>query len=425
MLLNILVLKIRIEFNKAKDNFGYWKGLFLMPVILIGRLIEKVYIVWIKLFFPVNDNIVLLKSMPDFSDNSRALAEYMIEHGYLKKYHIGFDVNDKSIADRYRQLPIHFFSSSNDYGLQKLKDLRLMYTAKYLLSTHEMFLPIQNKRADQHLIRLWHGCGYKDRASNDIVKKRRFDLALVPGEVFIKTKSYFWNVDEKYILAIGYPRYDWLLKRDAGAIQLSKKIAARNSSKMIIWMPTYRADKYGIINDTNKIDKFPIVHTNEEWEMLDSVCFDNHITLFVKLHPYQLEYDIPFVKFRNIKHLTSDILDANDIPLYKFVALSDGLISDYSSIAIDYLLVDKPIAFTLDDYDLYKESRGFVFENPLDYMPGHHLYSFKDLIAFIESVANGKDPYKEARDKVKKVTIVQSEHYCLDILNALGIKVFF
>ena len=120
--------------------------------------------------------------------------------------------------------------------------------------------------------------------------------------------------------------------------------------------------------------------------------------------------------------MTSDILDANDIPLYKFVALSDGLISDYSSIAIDYLLVDKPIAFTLDDYDLYKESRGFVFENPLDYMPGHHIYNFNDLRVFIECIATGKDSYKEERDRVRKVTVVQSDHYCLDILNALGVK---
>lgn len=420
---NFLFLKIKIEFDKANQKFGRICGFLMMPIILVGRFMEKLYILYIKSCVPINNNLIIFKSKPDFSDNSRAMAEFMINNGYLGKYTICFDVVDKSIAKKFKHLPITFFSSSNDYGLKKFKDLKFLYTAKLLLSTHEMVLPINNKRNGQQLIRLWHGCGYKDRASNDNVETRRFDLALVPGEVFIKTKAYFWNVDEKYILAKGYPRYDWLLKKDECAIQLSKKIIADHSSKMIIWMPTYRVDKYGRINDTNKLDMFPIVHTSEEWETLDLLCFDNHITLFVKLHPYQLDYDIPFDKFRNIKNLTNDILDVDDIPLYKFVALCDGLISDYSSIAIDYLLVDRPIAFTLDDYDLYKESRGFVFENPLEYMPGHHLYNFNDLTAYIESVANGEDPFKKERDKIRKVTVVQSDHYCLDILDTLDVKI--
>ena len=31
---NATFLKIRIEFDKAKKNFGYWEGMFLMPIIL-------------------------------------------------------------------------------------------------------------------------------------------------------------------------------------------------------------------------------------------------------------------------------------------------------------------------------------------------------------------------------------------------------
>ena len=422
MILDQTILKVRIEYEKAKANWGSRRGLLLMPIILFERFIEKLYIKWIKRFVPINNNLIILKSKPDYSDNSRALVEFMINNGYTQKYTIGFDIIDKSIAVRYSHLPVSFFSSSNDYGLKKFKDLRLMYTAKYLLSTHEMILDIQNKRDGQRLIRLWHGCGYKDRASNDNVKTRRFDLALVPGKVFVKTKAHFWNVDEKYILAKGYPRYDWLLERDSDAIKLVEKLNAKGSSKMIIWMPTFRTDKNGRINDTKSIDKFPIVHTHGEWEKLDKLCLKNSITLYVKLHPYQLEYDIPFHNFDNIKRLTNEILDDNDVQLYKFIALSDGLISDYSSIAIDYLLVDRPIAFTLDDFELYKKSRGFVFENPLDYMPGHHLYCYNELASYIEDVANGRDPYKIRREEVRKVAVVQSEHYSQDILNALGVK---
>ncbi len=39
------------------------------------------------------------------------------------------------------------------------------------------------------------------------------------------------------------------------------------------------------------------------------------------------------------------------------------LVSDYSSVAIDYLLLDRPLGFTLDDYEAYTESRGWVFDD--------------------------------------------------------------
>lgn len=392
-------------------------------MIIIKQLIIYIYIRLIRLLLPINDKLIIFKSTPDFADNSRALVEYLIENGYSNKYTICYIVKEPSFfRSKYNDLPIVFFSPQNDHGFQVLKNLKLLYTAKYLLSTHEMILPIEKKRKGQFLIRLWHGCGYKDRSNNDNIKKRKFDLALVPGKIFVKTKAYFWNVDEQYIMTKGYPRFDWLLKKEPKAKLLLNSIMAKDSTKMIIWMPTFRKDKNGKYNDTNHISDFPIVHSTKDWERLDKICCENHISLFIKLHPFQDEYCIPYNKLKNIKCLASEILDKNDIPLYKIIALSDALISDYSSVAIDYLLVDHPIAYTLDDFNMYKKSRGFVFEDPLKYMPGHHLFNFSDLVSFIRDVANNKDIYVYNRSKIREVAITSSTHYCLDILDALNIK---
>ena len=98
------------------------------------------------------------------------------------------------------------------------------------------------------------------------------------------------------------------------------------------------------------------------------------------------------------------------------MAYVDGLITDYSSIGFDFLLVDKPIGFTLDDYEKYKNSRGFVFENPLEYMPGNHIYSLSDLLEFIKNVAEQKDEYKEDRAKVRSIAHNETEDYCQRII---------
>ena len=140
------------------------------------------------------------------------------------------------------------------------------------------------------------------------------------------------------------------------------------------------------------------------------------------MHPFQTEYGIPFDSFSNIKEINNQIFDNADVPMYKFVALTDALISDYSSIGVDYLIVNRPIAFTLDDFEEYKKTRGFIIEDPRIYMPGHHLYTFKELKGFLSDIIDGKDSYKEQREQVLSDLITPSDNYCESILDKLGIK---
>ena len=54
----------------------------------VHKCLERCYGLYIKHFIPIDKNVVLLRSLPDYADNARALAEYMIEKGYNKKYRI-------------------------------------------------------------------------------------------------------------------------------------------------------------------------------------------------------------------------------------------------------------------------------------------------------------------------------------------------
>lgn len=71
--------------------------------------------------------------------------------------------------------------------------------------------------------------------------------------------------------------------------------------------------------------------------------------------------------------------------------MTDGLITDYSSVGVDYLLVDRSIAYTMDDDKLYQNGRCFVVETVSDCMYGHQLFEFSDLWAFLNDVFNGED----------------------------------
>ena len=103
--------------------------------------------------------------------------------------------------------------------------------------------------------------------------------------------------------------------------------------------------------------------------------------------------------------------------------LSDALISDYSSVAIDYLLLNRPIGFTLDDYDAYTESRGWVFEDPLEYMPGEHIYNVQQFEQFVLDVKNGKDDYENQRKAILAKTHNVTDNYCKRVLDYFKITI--
>jgi CDP-glycerol glycerophosphotransferase len=90
------------------------------------------------------------------------------------------------------------------------------------------------------------------------------------------------------------------------------------------------------------------------------------------------------------------------VQLYQFISMADVMISDYSSISIDFLLKDKPIVFTLDDYKEYDKSRGLFPKNAIDYMKGYHVYNQKELEESISEIAEEVDTYKDDRDAIMK-----------------------
>lgn len=395
--------------------------IFILFYLCSHKLVERLYAFFIRILYPIDESVIILRSMPDYSDNARALSDYMLKNGYTEKYIIYFDVDNLDYYKNRRVQGITFISSKSKMGCHNLSYLRLILTAKYLMSTHELIIKRDIARREQCIIRLWHGCGYKTRQKPNGKITKKFDAALVPGPLFVKIKAQFWNVEEKYILPIGYPRYDWLKSKDNDALKLIDSFKINEKTKVVMWMPTFRMDKNGRFKYTNNITQFPIVYNIDNWKELDNYCARYNIVILVKLHPYQEDYSIPFDSYTNIKEIKSDLFEKMNIPMYKFIGVTDALISDYSSIAIDYLLVNHPIAYTLDFFEEDIKTRSFIFDDPRSYMPGHHLYNFEDLKSFLYDLSIGIDSFKAQREQLCKIAICSSDNYCGSVLKQFGI----
>ena len=141
------------------------------------------------------------------------------------------------------------------------------------------------------------------------------------------------------------------------------------------------------------------------WTVLINIEYlnKNNVLLVFKLHHLQADLDVFHKKFDNILILRDEDLSSDGVQLYQVVKYADIIISDYSSISIDAMVLDIPLIYTLDDYKKYDESRGLFPHNAIDYMPGYHIYDDGELMGAVSEILEGKDKYSEERNNMRKL----------------------
>ena len=124
--------------------------------------------------------------------------------------------------------------------------------------------------------------------------------------------------------------------------------------------------------------------------------------MFVKLHPAQYRKKLETISSNCIKFITDAELKNKNINLYQLLANSDALITDYSSVYYDYLLTGKPIGLAIDDIKEYENKVGFSY-NYYETIKGKYLYNAKDIVNFIENIANEIDEFESERNECLKL----------------------
>ncbi len=252
-----------------------------------------------------------------------------------------------------------------------------------------------------------------------------FDYTTVSGPIYLELHSKYFGCSKEKVFDTGLAKEDLLFKPPL--VGLDEIFHITKAKKYVFWLPTFRVTvpelsslyEYEIISDTG----LPILTSMEKVEKLNNILSELEICLIIKLHPVQENSVIKKLDFSNIKVFTHMEIFNSGFQINSLLSLSDALISDFSSVAVDYILMDKPLAFVLEDLELYKENRGFVFEPLQDYLPGRELYSFEDMESFLVDVANDVDSSKEKRHKLLPIMHShQDGNSCERILQLVGLK---
>lgn len=381
------------------------------------------------------ENIIIFRSGPhassyiegtDFYDNARALFEYMLANGYNQQYELVWLVKNPDDYSRYNTYDnVNFLSF--DWSVSKNEREREQYyralcLAKYIVFT-DAYGFARNCRKDQIRVQLWHGCGFKTRV-NFVRCEKRYEYTTVISEVYSKIHQDIYGLRADQMLVTGYAKQDWLFEGlDEGKWRW---LQVPDDNKCVFWLPTFRtaAESLKILNErqTRSETGLPIADTMDKLVKLNEMLEEKKMILLIKLHPFQ---DKSAVTCKNMSHiilLDNHELFSRDIQINQLLSKADALISDYSSAAVDYMLLDRPIAFTLDDVEEYASSRGFVFDPIQDWLPGEALYTFEQFCGFLEEAAAGED---STRDKRRMLTDKMHKYHdgnsCKRILEALKV----
>lgn len=349
----------------------------------------------------INENLIIMESEGDFSDNAYAFYEYLSDNGYLDKYKIVWLVNN------VRAMPKKLKNTKFIVKYPRFINIKRCYylaTCKYFFFTHCNVLSNYKKRDGRVIVNLWHGCGFKcgkgRREPDDSVDHSEANYIFVTGRLFRTGHKAVFHCSDDEIIEIGYPRNDYLFKEynDIQKIFYNKYLSGYK--KRVLWMPTFRRsvsknldegyfDSYTglpIIDDKNKLEAF-----NEYLKSNNSICV-------FKLHHLQYELNVFSDEYSNIHIIRDEDLREMGLQLNQVILLFDILLTDYSSIATDFLLLDRPIIFTVDDYETYKNSRGFIIDNPIQYFPGCCVKTESELISALTDEINDKDLFKSTRE---------------------------
>lgn len=341
------------------------------------------FLSWINKFVPKNEKTVLLYVTKNrFVYNLEPLRNYMLEHKYDQKYNISCGILDYEKYGNRAWVEYYAF----------IKSVWTFLNAKYVFYTCGQ-IPIKPS-VKQTVIHLEHGnCAFKTggKLSNvNFGDQYFFTYVIATSDLYVPIMAEEFGCPEDCVKVAGEPMADSLL------LPPQKKYNFQSYDKVLVWMPTFRNSELMGYSDSNLESLVPL-YEDEEYPLLNDLLAQYNIKLIVKLHPIQT---VPKDLQRHFSHLSvysHDEFVKNEYEMYTLLANSDGLIGDYSSVSMQYLFTDKPQAFVVPDLNSYASNRGFIFENPEDYMAGHIIKTKEEFKQFIDDFASNKDLFKDKR----------------------------
>ncbi len=213
-----------------------------------------------------------------------------------------------------------------------------------------------------------------------------------------------------HFISLGFPRNDILFKDHSALRKQIEDLVGFKINKLITYVPTHRDYE----NPAREFFNAEKATTRSIWGYvsedelgnLEKTLAETGTLIIAKVHPIQ-QAQTNVVKTEGTKHILfyKDLAKKIKTSLNPILAISDSIITDYTTTVYDFLYLDRPIIYYFYDIERYRETRGFFIEPIESICAGHMTYNIAQLQAAIRDIAEGKDPEKQKRAFLRQLFI--------------------
>ena len=351
---------------------------------IIRKIIRKIYY-----YLPIKfllKNYILFESNPDYADNTYYVYKQLLKEGYNDKYKLIWLVNNK---DEFCDVSIKNVMFVN-FGSKEAKKYQKL--AKFIIDSNKY---VDKYNIHQYRIYLGHGMPIKFVASY-AKNYGRLDNFLMTSPYFFRIFVDQIGVPRDILLSLGFPRNDQFFMKKEHFKEID------GFDKIILWMPTYRKHVGGSGYESKLPYGVPSINNEDELLKINKMLSKFKSLLLIKLHPAEDVSFLKKMKLTNIMFTKNELLSDGHKNIYQLAQLTDALITDYSSMYFDYMLLDKPIGMAVEDIDEYKRNFPLFFDDFEKELPGEYIYGYDDLVTFLDNVCHGKDIKHDERNKMRQ-----------------------
>ncbi|MDX1734974.1 MAG: CDP-glycerol glycerophosphotransferase family protein, partial [Halioglobus sp.] len=215
----------------------------------------------------------------------------------------------------------------------RLRDMLVLMRTHTMVTDHGLHLMSPLLRCtDIRFVDVWHGIPFKGFVPGDFKLQHRYDETWVSSPLLKSLYEDRFGFRPEQVLSLGYARTDQLFRRDIDPAQARRDLGLPPDAPVVLFAPTWEQDNKGR-------NIFPFDSGEAQFlGRLGAACSAHGATLVVRAHQNSRPGDS---EIGGVAYCSQ-----RDYPDSEAVLLAaDMLICDWSSIAFDFLALERPTLF--------------------------------------------------------------------------------
>lgn len=357
-------------------------------------------VAWGDRLRPKADEVVV-RTGPDLDDQGRELVAALVRAGHTR---ITWLVSERTATRSAAGVAARVVPA------RSLAGLRAYWRARVVVHTHGVYGSRRTSSA-KVFVNLWHGMPVKRLPPDSDVGRNQTDLTIATSPIHAANLAATWGLSAEQVAVTGLPRNDVLVNEAASSPPAVLR-ELTGGRPLVVWLPTYR--RVAGVDEIDGVDAGTVSQfAGGTAEAVNALLARLDVHAVLKPHPLAPRPDV--ARLSHLDVWDEDDLTASGLTLYHLLAHADVLISDHSSVWIDFLLTQRPLLFAVSDLEEYAGSRGFYFDPVTDLFPGPLVTDLqaleRELAALVAGA--GDDPWAERRREA-----LQLHHVHLDAASA-------